>query len=80
MGTQRQRRSLAESKRVGVPSARGRFLRLDDMIASTGLSEATIRRRVKAGKMPKPVAITKRCVGWWEHDFTEWASQQRAST
>jgi prophage regulatory protein len=75
----RQRRSLEDSKRVGVPSARGRFLRLDDMIATTGLSEATIRRRVRAGDMPKPVAITPRCVGWWESDYAEWARQQRAS-
>jgi len=81
MGTsspQRHRRTLAESKNLGVPSARGRFLRLDDMIASTGLSESTIRRRVREGEMPKPTALTKRCVGWWESDYAEWASQHRA--
>lgn len=75
---QRHRRTLSESKNVGVPSARGRFLRLDDMIASTGLSESTIRRRVREGKMPKPTALTKRCVGWWEGDFAAWAEGHRA--
>lgn len=75
---QRQRRTLAQSKRVGVPSERGRFLRLDDMIASTGLSESTIRRRVRDGEMPKPTALTPRCVGWWENDYAAWASQQRS--
>ena len=76
---QRERRTLAQSKQLGVPSARGRFLRLDDMIASTGLSESTIRRRVREGEMPKPTALTKRCVGWWESDFAAWASEHRAS-
>lgn len=76
---QRHRRTMAESKRLGVPSARGRFLRLDDMIASTGLSESTIRRRVREGEMPKPVALTTRCVGWWEGDYTAWANEHRKS-
>ncbi|RXD05535.1 AlpA family phage regulatory protein [Sphingomonas sp. UV9] len=75
---QRERRTLAQSKQLGVPSARGRFLRLDDMIASTGLSESTIRRRVREGEMPKPIALTKRCVGWWESDFAAWASEHRS--
>ncbi|WP_443027128.1 helix-turn-helix transcriptional regulator [Sphingomonas sp. LB3N6] len=74
---QRERRTLAQSKQLGVPSARGRFLRLDDMIASTGLSESTIRRRVREGQMPKPIALTKRCVGWWEGDFAAWADGHR---
>lgn len=74
---ERHRRTLSESKSLGVPSARGRFLRLDDMIASTGLSESTIRRRVREGEMPKPTALTKRCVGWWESDYAAWAQQHR---
>jgi prophage regulatory protein len=74
---QRERRTLAESKRRGVPSARGRFLRLDDMIASTGLSESTIRRRVRDGELPKPTSLTTRCVGWWEAEFEAWASEHR---
>ena len=74
----RHRRTMAESKSLGAPSARGRFLRLDDMISSTGLSESTIRRRVREGQMPKPTALTTRCVGWWESDFTAWANEHRA--
>lgn len=70
-------RTKAHSARVGVASASGRFLRLHDMIASTGLSESTIRRRVEKGEMPKPVSLTKRCVGWWESDFLAWANAQR---
>jgi prophage regulatory protein len=75
---QRHRPTLAESKSLGVPSSRGRFLRLNDMIASTGLSESTIRRRVREGEMPKPTALTTRCVGWWESDYAAWASEHRA--
>ncbi len=70
---------MAGSKRRGVPSARGRFLRLNDMVASTGLSESTIRRRVREGKFPKSVALTPHCVGWWENEFEAWASERRAS-
>ena len=72
-------RTMAGSKRRGVPSARGRFLRLNDMVASTGLSESTIRRRVREGKFPKSVALTPHCVGWWEYEFEAWASERRAS-
>jgi prophage regulatory protein len=70
---------MAGSKRRGVASARGRFLRLHDMVASTGLSESTIRRRVRDGDLPKPIALTTRCVGWWERDYEAWADKQRAS-
>ncbi len=73
----RPRRSMSESKQLGVPSKVGRFLRLDDMIASTGLSESTIRRRVREGKLPKPTSLTTRCVGWWEAEFEAWASKHR---
>ncbi len=73
----RRPRTKSHSVQVGVASARGRFLRLHDMIASTGLSESTIRRRVEKGEMPKPVALTTRCVGWWEGDFLAWAATKR---
>lgn len=73
----RRPRTKAHSARVGVASSRGRFLRLHDMIASTGLSESTIRRRVERGEMPKPVALTTRCVGWWESEYLAWVREQR---
>lgn len=76
----RTRRTLAQSKREGVASERGRFLRLDDMIASTGLSESTIRRKVKKGEMPPTVALTARCVGWWEGDYAAWAASRRGAS
>lgn len=72
-----QRRSIAGRKRAGVTSGRGRFLRMDDVVASTGLSESTIRRNVKNGTMPASVALTTRCVGWWEQDIEAWTNQQR---
>jgi len=72
-------RTMANSKRRGVASERGRFLRLHDMVASTGLSESTIRRRVRDGDLPKPTALTTRCVGWWERDFEAWADKHRSA-
>ena len=73
-------RTKAFAAGVGVASARGRFLRLNDMVASTGLSESTIRRRVQNGELPKPVALTTRCVGWWESDYLAWAAKQRGQS
>lgn len=73
----RRARTKAHSARVGVASSSGRFLRLHDMIASTGLSESTIRRRVEKGEMPKPVLLTTRCVGWWETEYLAWVREQR---
>ncbi len=70
-------RTKAYAARAGVPSGRGRFLRLNDMVASTGLSESTIRRRVEQGELPKPTALTTRCVGWWEADYLAWAARRR---
>lgn len=77
MSAAQRHRKKSHSAHVGVPSTRGRFLRLHDMIASTGMSESTIRRRVEKGEMPKPVALTKRCVGWWECDFLAWVATKR---
>lgn len=73
MTAQKRVRDKAGTARLGTLTSGGRFMRLPDMVKSTGLSESTIRRRVLDGEMPKPVALTKRCVGWWERDYLAWA-------
>lgn len=66
-----------EAKREGRPSAGGRFLRIDDVIATTGLSRPTIYRLVRAGDFPRQYQLTRRCVGWWESDVDQWLTQRR---
>ena len=63
---------LAEAKREGQPTSRGRFMRITDVIAATGLSRATIYRLLDADKFPPRVALTARCVGWWESQVEQW--------
>ena len=66
MSAPARRPTLAESKNLGRPSDRGRFLRIDDVIATTGLSRATIYRQIDAHAFPEQVRLTARAVGWWE--------------
>jgi len=63
---------IANAKARGRPSDRGRFLRIDDVIATVGLSRTTIYRLIGTGEFPRPHQLTKRAVGWWESDINEW--------
>ncbi|WP_294302794.1 AlpA family transcriptional regulator [uncultured Sphingomonas sp.] len=65
-------RAVSAAKERGRPSDRGRFLRIDDTIATTGLSRATVYRYIKEGDFPKQRQLTRRCVGWWESDVLAW--------
>lgn len=64
--------TVAQAKADGAPSSAGRFLRVPDVIATTGLSRTTIYRLVAEGEFPKQHALTKRCIGWWESDVSAW--------
>jgi prophage regulatory protein len=64
--------STAQAKLRGQASDRGRFLRIDDVLATTGLSRATIYRLVADNEFPKQHQLTRRCVGWWEADVDAW--------
>lgn len=64
--------TAAEAKRVGHAATRGRFLRVPDVIATTGLSRPTIYRLMAEGDFPRQQQLTKRCVGWWESDVETW--------
>jgi prophage regulatory protein len=61
-----------ERRSLGRPSELGRFLRLNDVVATTGLSRSTIYRMVDAGTFPDRVRLTAQSVGWWEADVAEW--------
>ena len=63
---------LRSDKASGRASERGRFLRMADTIATTGLSRATLYRRIKDDDFPKQRRLTQGCVGWWEADVLAW--------
>lgn len=49
-----------------------RILRIDDVIAMTGLGRTTIYGMLKHGTFPKPVKLGARAVGWREADVGAW--------
>ena len=53
------------------PSA-DRILRLNAVLDRTGLSRATLYRKIQGGTFPRQVRIATRCTGWRESAVNEW--------
>jgi len=53
------------------PSA-DRILRLNAVLDRTGLSRATLYRKIQDGTFPRQVRIAERCTGWRESAVNEW--------
>ena len=49
-----------------------RILRLNIVLDRTGLSRATLYRKVQAGTFPRQVKIATRCAGWQESAIDDW--------
>lgn len=71
-------KTAAQSKHQGCASTAGRFLRIDDVITSTGLSRTTIYRMMANAEFPRQHALTKRCIGWWQSDIDAWLRSRLA--
>ena len=56
--------------------APGRFLRLPEVMARTGLSRSTIYVRLEQGRFPRPVSLGSRAVGWVEAEVDEWMRER----
>jgi prophage regulatory protein len=48
------------------------FLRLDEVLRRTGLSRATLYRKIQAGTFPPQQKLAERCCGWRESDLNIW--------
>lgn len=48
------------------------YLRVDDVIARTGLSRSTLYRLRKKGRFPKSVRLSDVAIGWRESDVAAW--------
>ncbi|QJU56827.1 AlpA family phage regulatory protein [Sphingomonas sp. AP4-R1] len=48
------------------------FLRQEEVIARTTLSESTIRRRERAGTFPRRVMLGANSVAWYASDIDDW--------
>ena len=61
------------------PSASGphRFVRMPELETRTGLSRATIYRRIAVGRFPKPVQMDGNISAWREDAVSEWLANPR---
>jgi prophage regulatory protein len=55
-----------------------KFLRRRELIAKVGLSDTTIYMLEKAGKFPKRIVITPRCVVWDGDEVDSWMAERIA--
>ena len=60
--------------------APGRFLRLPEVMARTGLSRSTIYVRLEQGLFPRPVSLGGRAVGWIDSEIDEWMNNRVAES
>jgi prophage regulatory protein len=49
-----------------------RILRIRTVLERTGLSRATMYRKMQSGTFPKSVQISTRCTGWRESAVEQW--------
>jgi predicted DNA-binding transcriptional regulator AlpA len=54
-------------------------LPLDQAAAHVGLSVSGFKSEVKAGRLPKPRALSARRVGWLRHELEAWADARPVS-
>ncbi|QAY87237.1 helix-turn-helix transcriptional regulator [Pseudomonas arsenicoxydans] len=49
-----------------------RFLRLDEVLHTTGLGRNTVYRRIREGTFPKQVRIGPNSVAWRQSAISQW--------
>jgi prophage regulatory protein len=49
-----------------------RILRIGTVLERTGLSRATLYRKIGQGNFPRQVKISTRCAGWRESAVNDW--------
>ncbi len=60
--------------------ATGRYLRLPDVKAETGLGKTSIYQLIREGEFPKPVKISNRAVAWREGAIEAWKADRQAQS
>jgi prophage regulatory protein len=55
-----------------------RIIRKPELLATLGLSDATIWRLEKAGRFPKRVKLGGNSVGWFDHEIDGWLDRKAA--
>ena len=55
---------------------RERFLRMPEIVQTTGLCKATIYNKINDGSFPKQIPIGSNLVVWLESDLQKWMQEQ----
>ncbi|WP_150766412.1 helix-turn-helix transcriptional regulator [Pseudomonas fluorescens] len=61
------------TNRAGAESI-DRFMRLDEVLHTTGLGRNTVYRRIREGTFPKQIRIGPNSVGWLQSAIAKWMS------
>lgn len=51
-----------------------RILRIKAVLERTGLSRATLYRKIEQGSFPRQIKISTRCAGWRESAIQDWVN------
>ncbi|WP_343609755.1 AlpA family phage regulatory protein [Novosphingobium sp.] len=55
-----------------MTAERDRFLRINEVLRCTGLSRATLYRKIQEGSFPAQTKLSHRCCGWRESAVDHW--------
>lgn len=67
---------MMAEEQAGAREPRGRFLRIKDVAADIGLSQATINRLHRNGDFPRKVRLGGNSIGWWESEIRAWKASR----
>lgn len=67
--SRRQRAAIQTIESIKIPEA---LLTIRTVVAVTGLSETSIRRKVRQGQFPVPVKDGTRCTRWVAQSVLNW--------
>lgn len=56
-----------------------KIIRLPEVIEKTGISKSTIRNLELSKNFPPRLKISRRAVGWFEHEVDEWVANLKAN-
>ena len=62
----------AQEMKMAITAPIDRFLRLDEVLHTTGLGRNTVYRRIREGTFPKQVRIGPNSVAWRQSAIAEW--------
>lgn len=73
----RCRRPITTTQPLEALQQPGALLKIDTVLAITGLSTATLYRRIADGTFPRPLKIGRVMSRWSADDVRHWASNLR---